>query len=260
MFGVATGSGELKKIWHLIYGTVRRIQTNNEFDKALEKERSLTYQGKSDNFFFQRMCDLVFQSGIRGVIWQRYEGEIRKQFCDYDVRKVAKFNDKDVERMLSNPKMFKNRKKIEACVYNAKVMVKLSEKHSGFTNFISEHKVPELIQELTKRFKFMGAINAYAFLRYVGLDVIKPDINIRRVFYRLGLIKTAESTPEALKEIQEVGEAMAKAVGVRVTVVDYTIYMYGSGEFLRYAICGVVPKCDECQLKKFCQYYKVRGP
>ena len=60
------------------------------------------------------MCDLVFQSGVRGVIWERYEPEIRKEFKGYDVEKVAKFNDKDVERMMKNPKMFKHRKKIEA--------------------------------------------------------------------------------------------------------------------------------------------------
>ena len=103
----------------------------------------------------------------------------------------------------------------------------------------------------------MSETNARAFLLYVGLDVMKPDINVRRVLWRLRLIDSMSSNQKTLKQIQEVGEAMAKAVGERVAVIDYTIYMFGSGEFLRYSICGVKPKCDICKLVKYCHVKEV---
>jgi len=202
------------------------------------------------------MVDLIFQSGMRGVVWKTYEDEIRKEFCSYNVKKVAKFNDKDVERMLSNPKMFKHRKKIKACIHNAKEITKLSEQFGGFSNFIGNNKVPDLIEELKERMKWMDEINARAFLRYTGCGVMKPDLNVRRVMYRLGLIYSDSATLKTYEQVQEVGEKMAKAVGEKVAVIDYTLYMFGSGEFLRHSVCGVKPRCEECVLRKFCRYAK----
>jgi len=44
-------------------------------------------------------------------------------------------------------------------------------------------------------------------------------------------------------------------IGEKVAVIDYTIYMFGAGEggFVKYAICGVKPRCGECDLKRFCK-------
>jgi hypothetical protein len=52
---------------------------------------------------------------------------------------------------------------------------------------------------------------------------------------------------------------MAEASNVRMAVVDYTLYTFGSGEkpFVRYAVCGTVPKCDECSLTSFCLQKKL---
>lgn len=256
---------DLRQIYKLMFEKLKQIQIQDRFVFTLKSDAETSYIGKSDSFFFQRLCDLVFQSGVRGVIWKTYEPEIRKEFKDYDVKKVAKFNDKDVERMLSNPKMFKNRRKIEACVHNAKEIVKLSNQHGSFASHIHKHVVkrgrfvfpkPELIGDLKEKFKHLGHINTLAFLRYIGLDVVKPDINLRRVLWRLGLVDSMKISQKMLKQIQEVGKAMAKATNQRVAVIDYTIYMYGSGEgkFVRHAVCGIKPRCEECGLKEFCRY------
>ena len=102
---------ELKEIFFLIYDKVRSVQINNNFDKALKRAANNIYIGKSDDFCFNQLCDLTFQSGLRGEIWLRFEPEIRKEFKDYCVKEVANYNQKDVKRMLTNPKMIQNRKK-----------------------------------------------------------------------------------------------------------------------------------------------------
>jgi len=88
-----------------------------------------------DDFFFKQICDLIFQSGVKGAVWQKYEPEIRKEFRDYNVRKVARYTQKDVERMLANPRMLKNRRKIEACIHNAKEMLLLAKSITVFGTF-----------------------------------------------------------------------------------------------------------------------------
>lgn len=248
----------LKKIYRLIMTKLTEIQIEDKFVKALEKERKLIYIDKPDNFFFQRMVDLIFQSGVRGVIWGRYEPEIRKEFADYDVKKVASYTEKNVDKMIANPKMFKNRVKIQACIRNAKQMVELSKEYGGFWKFLNSHTTQELVGKLSSTFKHFSHTNSYAFLRYVGMGVMKPDINVRRVLFRLGLIDSLNINQKTLKQIREVGERMAKAVGMKVTTIDYVLYMFGAGEmgYVKYSVCGVMSKCSECPLTNFCLYYK----
>lgn len=208
----------------------------------------------SDDFFFKQSCDLVFQSGVRGAVWQKYESEIRKEFANYNVRKVSRYTKKEVERMLKNPKMLKNKRKIQACIYNAKMIVEVSREYSGFWHFLECHETEILVEKLKENFKWMGYTNAYAFLRYVGLEVVKPDVNVVRIMFRLGLIDSDKRNLATYKKIQHVGKRIAEANNVRMAVIDYTLYMFGSGEkpFVKYAVCGKVPKCDECPVKQYC--------
>ena len=247
---------KLQLIFTSIYSKVRSLQIDNNFDKAVEVEASKTYVGMNDNYFFKQSCDLVFQSGVRGAVWQKYESEIRKEFRDYKVKTVARFTRRDVERMLSNAKMLKNRRKIEACIHNAKMIVETSKEYNGFWKFLDSQQIEELVEKLKGNFKWMGYVNAYAFLRYVGVECLKPDVNVVRVMFRLGLIDSEKRSIETYKKIQEVGKRMAEANSVRMAVIDYTVYMYGSGErpFVQYAVCGSKPKCEECNVRKYCQY------
>ena len=258
---------DLRTIYRRMYEKLKQIQIEDRFVSALKSESETGYVDKSDDFFFQRLVDLIFQGGVRGVIWERYKDEIGKEFCDYKVEKVAEFGKEDVERMLANPKMFKNRRKIEACIHNAKEIVKISRQYGSFSNYIDKHTVkmgmwtfpkPDLIDEIQKMFKGVSLVNKWAFLRYVGLDVMKPDINVRRVIYRLGLTDSEAPNPKTIKQIQEVGRMWAEALGERVLTVDYVVYMYGAGEtpYVKHSVCGDAPKCDECTLTEYCKLSK----
>ena len=160
--------------------------------------------------------------------------------------------------MLHNPKMLKHRKKIESCVYNAKKMVELSDEYDGFWHWLDSHNIEDLVEKLMSDFKWMGLTNAYAFLRYVGVECLKPDVNVVRVLFRLGLLNSDKRTPETYKQIQEVGKIMAETNGVKMAVVDFMLYMFGSGEkpFVKYAVCSKVPKCEECPLTRFFDSYQ----
>ena len=249
---------ELKEIFFLIYDKVRSVQINNSFDKALKRAANNIYIGKSDDFCFNQLCDLTFQSGLRGEIWLRFEPEIKRELKDYKVNEIANYTQKDVEKMLSNPRMLKHRKKIEGCLHNAKEIVNITKEYECFWRWLANHTTEELVEKLRSNFKWMGYTNAYAFLLYVGMDVMKTDLNVRRVLYRLGLLDSEAPTPKILTEIQTIGRRMAEAVSVKVAVIDYALYMFGAGEkpFVRYAVCSKVPKCEECPLTRFCNSYQ----
>ena len=211
-----------------------------------------------DDYFFKQMCDLVFQSGLRGQIWLRFEPEIKKEFKNYEVKKVAPYTQKDIDRMLHNPNMLKHRKKIESCVYNARKMFELSYEYGGFWHWLDSHNTEDLVEKLRGNFKWMGYTNAYAFLRYIGMDVMKPDSNVRRLLFRLGFLSNIAVTRQTCKQLQEIGKRIAEASNVGMVVVDYTLFMFGAGEkpFVKYAVCSKVPKCDECPLTRFCGFYQ----
>jgi 3-methyladenine DNA glycosylase Tag len=97
--------------------------------------------------------------------------------------------------------MIKNRLKIKACVFNAKKLVAISKEYSGFWHFLESQNMEDIVEKLKGNFKFMGYTNAHAFLRYVGLEVIKPDLNVVRVMFRLGLINSDKRNMETYKQI-----------------------------------------------------------
>lgn len=257
---------KLCEIYLLLYQKLTELQVNNAFVKTLEKNRSFTYISMPDNYFFRKLVAVVFESGLRATVWIKFELEVKREFSDYNALKVSKYTEKDVERMLANPKMFRNKRKIVACIGNAKKIVEISREYDGFWKWLDENTIkegklifpkPELIQKIRDNFKMVGDTNALAFLRYVGYDLVKPDVNVKRILYRLGLIPHTKNSEENRKRIQEVGVKMANTVGEKVTTIDYLLYLYGSGgvRYIKYPICTKVPRCGECPLAKFCKYF-----
>ena len=100
-----------------------------------------------------------------------------------------------------------------------------------------------------KGFGYIRWINVYDFLKELCLPFIKPDSNIRRVFYRLGLTKSEKETDEIIFACQEIGKIMGETVNERLCVVNCVLWHFGHN------ICTKKkPRCNECNLT-FCQFY-----
>ena len=164
----------LKQIYHLIVEKLRQLSKGDAFDRTMEENKSFSYIEKEDSYFFEKMAQAVFESGLRAWAWEPHRVGIKKAFCYFDVRKVAGFDNEDVERILANNNMIRRRPKIEAVVYNAGKIVEISKKHNGFWKWIGSEVIregelvfpkPELIEEIQKTFKWLTGINAYYFLK-----------------------------------------------------------------------------------------------
>ena len=122
--------------------------------------------------YFEVQTKAVFQSGITWrVIEAKWDG-FREAFEGFDVKKVAKFSPDDVERLMQDSRIVRNRRKIEATIDNAVEIVALDEEHGSFKKFLRSHDgFDETVGDLKHHFRFLGDTGAYFFLYVVGEEV-----------------------------------------------------------------------------------------
>jgi DNA-3-methyladenine glycosylase I len=137
---------------------------------------------------------LVLESAQAGLSWwtilQKREN-YRKHFAQFDPKKVAKFSEKHIEKMLGDAGLVRNRAKLESAVHNAKLFLELQSKHGSFCNYIwdfvdgkpivnkwkdTKHApaTTEVSDKLSKDmkskgFKFLGSTVLYAHMQATGL-------------------------------------------------------------------------------------------
>ena len=119
--------------------------------------------------YLEALSKAVFQAGISWqVIEAKWDG-FRAAFADFDPVTVAAFTDDDVERLMGDPGVVRNRRKIEATIHNAQVMLELDREYRGFGRYLrSQPDYEALVADLRDTFKFVGDSGAYYFLYVVG--------------------------------------------------------------------------------------------
>lgn len=137
---------------------------------------------------------LVLEAAQAGLSWStvlaKREG-YRRCFANFDPEAVVRFTQKDVERLMLDASIIRNRKKIECAISNARCFLELAAKHGSFSNYIwnfvdgipiqgnrqSMAEVPattplsDTISKELKRlgFKFLGSTVLYAHMQATGL-------------------------------------------------------------------------------------------
>ncbi len=76
---------------------------------------------------FERMTLEAFQSGLSWLIILRKRENFRKAFDGFDIEKVARYDDADVDRLLADESIVRNRAKIEATIANARAVADLDD-------------------------------------------------------------------------------------------------------------------------------------
>jgi len=80
-----------------------------------------------DIAFFERMTFEAFQSGLSWLIVMRKRPAFRAAFADFDPAVVAEFSDAEVDRLLADPGIIRNRLKIAATITNARALCALRD-------------------------------------------------------------------------------------------------------------------------------------
>lgn len=231
------------------------IRANLDWFKQLEGKNF------SDDEYYQIIVDVIFYSGFRAATVNSKINIIHGHFPNYEL--VANYSELEINNILADKEMIRNRRKIVACIENAKTIRVIIQKHGSFQNYIESFKPKEsfenlilLKEEVENRFLGLGKITSYHFLTGIGLPVLKPDRVICRIFERLGLINDRNQYLEAIIQ----GRKFAEATRLPIRYIDIVFVAYGqvqSKEFgIERGIClETNPSCHLCGARNFCNYY-----
>jgi len=122
------------------------------------------------------MTRAAFQSGMSWrVVEAKWDG-FREAFAGFDPAVVAAFTDDDVERLVTDAGIIRNRRKIEATISNAQAMLALDGRPGGFVGWLrSQGDFDATVAALRGEFRFLGDLGAYYFLYVVGENVPTHD-------------------------------------------------------------------------------------
>jgi 3-methyladenine DNA glycosylase Tag len=122
--------------------------------------------------YFEVLTRAVFNAGIS---WQAVESKwegFGEAFAGFAPHAVAAFDDDDVERLVHDERIIRNRAKITGTVTNARTFCDLVDGHNGFAGWLHTHEGYDALEAaLIQEFKFIGVFGAYWSLYTLGEDV-----------------------------------------------------------------------------------------
>lgn len=127
---------------------------------------------QSPGDYLEIMSKVVFQSGMSYKIVESKWPGIREGFHGFDAAKVAGMTPSEIDQLTLDPKVIRNRRKLESVVTNAQTLLELDSEFGGFQKYLRSHgEFTSLVKDLRKRFKFLGEKGCYYYLYVVGEEV-----------------------------------------------------------------------------------------
>jgi DNA-3-methyladenine glycosylase I len=143
---------------------------------------------RDEHGLYERISLEAFQAGLSWATILRKRPAFRLAFQDFNPDIVAAFTDDDVERLLQDPGIIRNRLKIRAAITNAKAVIALRAE-GGLVDFVWSFQPPETPQPRThadvptqspesvalskalrkKGFSFVGPTTMYALMEAIGM-------------------------------------------------------------------------------------------
>ena len=122
--------------------------------------------------YLEVMSKAVFQSGMSWKVVEAKWDSTREAFYDFDVAKVAAFDEKDLDELTKDTRVIRNYRKLSAIVSNAQKMLALEDEYGTFQKYLrSQGDFDATLTTIRKDFKFMGPTGIYYFLWVVGEKV-----------------------------------------------------------------------------------------
>jgi DNA-3-methyladenine glycosylase I len=130
------------------------------------------YPVDEDRRLFEKICLEGFQSGLSWLTILNKRENFRAGFANFEPAKVARFKDKDVERLLQDVGIVRHRGKIESTINNAQRALELQKEFGSLAAYFwgSEPDAKAISKDLKKRgWSFVGPTTVYAFMQAMGM-------------------------------------------------------------------------------------------
>jgi DNA-3-methyladenine glycosylase I len=134
-----------------------------------------------DNGYFKELTRAIFQAGFSWRVIRDKWPNFQKAFDGFDIETVAGYGEPDIERLVTDAGIVRNRRKIEATVHNARTMWDLIQAHGTFHSYLRSLDSVDYAgrrNELGARFKNLGPTGVFTFLWCVDEEV--PDWEDRK--------------------------------------------------------------------------------
>ncbi len=143
----------------------------------------------ADRRLFEKICLEGFQAGLSWLTILRKRPAFREAFADFDILRVSRFTQRDVNRLVKNASIVRHRGKIESTINNANRALEMISKHGSLADFFWQYE-PErqrvvsskadipvktaesasMSKELKRRgWSFVGPTTCYAFMQSMGI-------------------------------------------------------------------------------------------
>jgi len=252
-----------KEIFTNIEATLRKVSSHSEdeFNSSFGSYKNYENQILSDDEYYDNLVEVIFYSGFKASTVSQMLPTIKKHLSNYQI--VATYDENKIEEIMADTSMLRNKRKIRACINNAIKFKATIQEYGSFSNYVDSYKPNEsfenllLFKEDLQDFDYLGGITAYHFMTDIGLNVIKPDLVITRIFKRLGLIS---DEGQLLKTVIH-GRKFSQATNMPIRYVDIILVKYGQlGPEKSFGLSDGIcvekkPKCDICGITGYCEYF-----
>jgi DNA-3-methyladenine glycosylase I len=131
----------------------------------------------TDEAYFENLTRVIFQAGLNWKVIDKKWPTTVKAFAQFSIGKVAAFTNKNVERLLKDEGIVRNKNKVCATITNAAELQNIKKQYGSFQKYLDSLDKSKnyaiAVNELTKRFKHLGPSSAAMFLYTVG-EKIEP--------------------------------------------------------------------------------------
>ena len=134
-------------------------------------DREYGFPVTDDRVLFERLALEIFQAGLSWEIVLKKRAAIGAAFRDFDLAVVAAFTETDVERLLVDAGIIRNRLKVLAIIENAKRIMAIQAQFGSFTQWLAAHHPLDKagwVKLFKRTFKFTGGEIVGEFLMSIG--------------------------------------------------------------------------------------------
>jgi DNA-3-methyladenine glycosylase I len=124
-----------------------------------------------DDLLFERLIFEINQAGLSWITILKKADNFRKAYHNFKIEKIAKYTEKDRERLLADAGIIRNKLKVNAAIVNAQKILELQKEHGSFKNWLDKNHPltkDEWVKVFKKTFVFTGGEIVNEFLMSTG--------------------------------------------------------------------------------------------
>ncbi len=138
-----------------------------------------------EKYLYEMLILEMFQAGLSWECVLNKREAFRNAFSNFDVEKVAGYKEIDVNNLIQNKGIIRNRLKIQAAINNSKIFIEIEEEYGSFKNYLlsftkdrtlyengktTNSSSDEISKDLSRKgMKFVGSTIIYSYLQAIGI-------------------------------------------------------------------------------------------